>query len=234
MKVSYILPARSSLESIAGVVEETASHSGLNLPYILAINLTGSNIGITGTAHFTNTNAATSTTVAPVTFGGGIGVVGDIYANKVHGVSITGTGVFATAISGTVYLPTSGGTPSPLAYYEEKSFGALALTGAVATTTACTATKSGNIVNLNFAASTPATASTDALTLSSSAGSLTSGYAPSVEKQFACLVYNNAAIAAGTLKIATNGAVTFYVSPQTTFTPSANCGVLGTSVSYTV
>lgn len=219
MKIGYLLPQRSSLSSIVGVVETCAgSPSGIDLP---RINVT--TINVTGTANFSNSTNATSSTTAPVTFGGGIGVASDIYASKIH----------SSVITGTVYLPTVSGTPSPLNYYEEKTFGAIEFTGVAPITGNCYATRVGRLVNLTFTTSA-ASAATAASVLSSSTGVLSPTLRPSADQTFSIPVYNNSTASDGNVIVGNDGTITFCVSPISPFSNSGNAGILATSVSYSI
>jgi len=131
---------------------------------------------------------------------------------------------------GNVYLPTSGGTPSSLNYYEEAPF-SYAVGGAlVSLNLTGTFARINGLVVMNFTALSGSSAG--AYTLFMAAASVPVRFRPSVDVYAGCYIMSNSAVTIGTVKIQSDGAIVFYSGASSNFSASGNAGVYKCSITY--
>jgi hypothetical protein len=207
---TYLAPAISMLSTLD--VQDAANASfvtlgGMSVQQKMRI---GTILNVFGTTDSSSTSTGTIITT------GGIGVAKTIY---------TGGGIA---------LPTVGGTPTILTYYEQVNFNSV-LAGALGTaapTCIGNLTRIGNVVTYNYQVTTGLASSTAQIVW---ATNLPARFTPSVQRDLVIGTQNGAVFAAGLLRILTTGQIQCFSTIGTgSFTSGGTVGFYGGCVSWTI
>ena len=155
---------------------------------------------------------SSSTTTGAMTVSGGVGIAKNLY------------------VGNSLYLPTSGGTPSALNYYEENTGITLTLSGLWSGNLSATThlIKVGNIITANIRYTTSTTNTTG--TYFNGTG-LPSTYYPPATIYTPIILINNISAVIGTIAISASGAMTFTLASGT-FPSGTTSGVGGSIVTW--
>ena len=155
---------------------------------------------------------SSSTTTGAMTVSGGVGIAKNLY------------------VGSSLYLPTSGGTPSALNYYEENTGITLTLSGLWSGNLSATThlIKVGNIITANIRSTTSTTNTTG--TYFNGTG-LPSIYYPPATIYNPITLINNISAVIGTISISTSGAMTFTLASGT-FPSGTTSGIGGSIVTW--
>lgn len=189
-------------------------------------------------------NGAAEETVAwarynSVSLGTGFAIESTIDSSGISGFAgfmCSGGGYFAKKLYvGTdLYLQTTGGTASPLSYYEQANYNST-LAGALGTaapTCIGNITRTGNVVTYNFQATSGISSSAAPIAWITS---LPTRFRPSVQRDFVIGTINGATLDTGLIRISAAGAITAYATVATgNFTNGVTVGIYGTCISWTI
>jgi hypothetical protein len=201
---------------------------------------------ITGTSILLNTTDSTSVGSGSTIISGGLGIAKNINTGGIikifNTTSATDTLTGSLICSGgasiakrlycdSIYLSTTGGTPSALSYYEEISFTST-LEGAFTSYNPYVyihASRIGNMILLSFSQSIGAGSPYIELTITDY---LPARFCPSSESEPAVTVYSGGDSIIGSVLIATNGKMMFFKNDGTNF--SGTYGIKGGGVTYCI
>jgi hypothetical protein len=175
---------------------------------------TGTVVTLEAKQAFTDATDASNATTAALTTAGGFGIAKKLYV---------GTSVF---------LPTTGGTPSGLAYYE-KTTHVTTLTGIWAAGQAITfqVERTGTRVTITWPTTS---AAVNGAAKPVNADAFLARFRPSADIYLPIGVVDNSVNVSGWCVFATSGVMTFSVGAFANFTNSGNGGILGGNVTFVI
>jgi hypothetical protein len=203
---------------------------------------------IGGIFNSTNTTDASSTTAASAVFSGGVGIAKKMYvagtfrsgnttdATTTNSASVVFSGGLAVGkkimLGDGIYLPTSGGTASPLNYYEEYAHTTNFIGSFTASNVVITITRTGRVVCLQWP---------DILGTSSASQPIASStviparFIPADSKHQIVKVQNLGAKTHGSVVISNTGYITFYKSEaDDAFSDTNGAGAYSSCIIYSV